>query len=327
MCNTCGCKDAESFEAETWGVQIYDTDLTMADVKKMLKEAGIKTKGSVRKIGNGYGYYFKFDSSHQSKFEKAFKKFGKAGNYEYEAESFEAIEMFDQNKEDFIGEIDLEGFSPDNFEVAQDDLFRYIHDSKRDGRTKMAMVAIYLQGRDNLGKMMGAESFEAQEIDFQLLKDYVGNLNTKEYRDFCYEFDIDFEDLEELDSFLMSNTSNSKVLSQLGIESFEAQTKLTAFTRGKDWEGKPYTGQIFPDHPDLDPKLADRNKDGKMASWERAIGNQVAKGKSRFKAPRKMIKTTTKFTQRKPITAASSLLPYAIAVGALATILGLRGKE
>ncbi len=336
-----------------------------------------------------------------------------------DAESFEAIEMFDQNKEDFIGEIDLEGFSPDNFEVAQDDLFRYIHDSKRDGRTKMAMVAIYLQGRDNLGKMMGAESFEAQEIDFQLLKDYVGNLNTKEYRDFCYEFDIDFEDLEELDSFLMSNTYNSKVLSQLGIESFdaeedrmeylenkakklyleevediyiqeicdeynldfndekdysracskyigqvpyihildmldsdeyselkdyyksqnigfykhmnaesfEAQTKLTDYTRGKDWEGKPYTGQIFPDHPDLDPKLADRNKDGKMASWERAIGNQVAKGKSRFKAPRKMTKTTTKFTQRKPITAASSLLPYAIAVGALATILGLRGKE
>ena len=110
-------------------------------------------------------------------------------------------------------------------------------------------------------------------------------------------------------------------------ETFEAQTKLTAFTRGKDWEGKPYTGQIFPDHPDLDHELADRNQDGKMASWERAIGNQVAKGKSRFKAPRKMIKTTTKFTQRKPITATYSLLPYAIAVGALATILGLRGKE
>ena len=200
MCNTCGCKDAESFEAETWGVQIYDTDLTMADVKKMLKDAGIKTKGSVRKIGNGYGYYFKFDSSHQSKFEKAFNKFGKAGNYEYEAEDF-------------------------------------------------------------------------------------------------------------------------------GAESFEAQTKLTDYTRGKDWEGKPYTGQIFPDHPDLDHELADRNQDGKMASWERAIGNQVARGKSRFKAPRKMAKTTTKFTQRKPITAASSLLPYAIAVGALATIFGLRGKE
>ena len=85
----------------------------------------------------------------------------------------------------------------------------------------------------------------------------------------------------------------------MDAESFEAQTKLTDYTRGKDWEGKPYTGQIFPDHPDLDPELADRNQDGKMASWERAIGNQVAKGKSRFKAPRKMTKTTTKFHSKK----------------------------
>ena len=89
-CWKCKQFEAESVEAETWGVQIYDTDLTMADVKKMLKDAGIKTKGSVRKIGNGYGYYFKFDSSHQSKFENAFNKFGKAGNYEYEAEDFGA---------------------------------------------------------------------------------------------------------------------------------------------------------------------------------------------------------------------------------------------
>lgn len=229
-----------------------------------------------------------------------------------DAESFEAIEMFDQNKEDFIGEIDLEGFSLDNFEVAQDDLFRYIHDSKRAMRIKMAMVAIYLQGRDNLGKMMGAESFEARE---DLICDYCEKIISPN------EGSVNWPDsgLTVCDDCFDDAIKNA--------ESFEAQTKLTAFTRGKDWEGKPYTGQIFPDHPDLDPKLADRNKDGKMASWERAIGNQVAKGKSRFKAPRKMIKTTTKFTQRKPITAASSLVPYAIAVGALATILGLRGKE
>ena len=83
----------------------------------------------------------------------------------------------------------------------------------------------------------GAEEFEAQhhidEIDFQLVKDYVGNLNTKEYRDFCYEFDIDFEDLEELDSFLMRNTYNSKVLSQLGIESFEAESFGAEGTKSK----------------------------------------------------------------------------------------------
>lgn len=45
-----------------------------------------------------------------------------------------------------------------------------------------------------------------------------------------------------------------------------------------DWEGKPYTGKINPDDPDLDEQKADRNKDGKLSSWERAVGNQVAKG-------------------------------------------------
>jgi len=55
----------------------------------------------------------------------------------------------------------------------------------------------------------------------------------------------------------------------LGAESFEADV---------DWEGKPYTGQINPDDPDLDPVKADRNKDGRLSSWERALGNQVARG-------------------------------------------------
>ena len=30
----------------------------------------------------------------------------------------------------------------------------------------------------------------------------------------------------------------------------------------------------------FDPKKADRNKDGKLDNWEKAIGKQVAKGKS-----------------------------------------------
>lgn len=32
------------------------------------------------------------------------------------------------------------------------------------------------------------------------------------------------------------------------------------------------------DHPDFDPRKADRNKDGKISSWERKVGNAVAKG-------------------------------------------------
>ena len=32
------------------------------------------------------------------------------------------------------------------------------------------------------------------------------------------------------------------------------------------------------DHPDFDPRKADRDKDGKISSWERKVGNAVAKG-------------------------------------------------
>tara|TARA_Y100000592_G_scaffold101177_1_gene186408 strand:- start:2115 stop:3866 length:1752 start_codon:yes stop_codon:yes gene_type:complete len=59
----------------------------------------------------------------------------------------------------------------------------------------------------------------------------------------------------------------------MGAESFEVESE-----RGVDWEGKPYTGKIYPDDPDLDEQKADRNKDGKLSSWERAVGNQVARG-------------------------------------------------
>tara|TARA_R110002050_G_scaffold30204_7_gene77218 strand:+ start:220 stop:783 length:564 start_codon:yes stop_codon:yes gene_type:complete len=174
----------------------------------------------------------------------------------------------------------------------------------------------------------GAETFELIMIDSLGKRETFGEYETYEDAEIDLEESFPREDYEMMDFEIINKSTNPPSRKhKFGAESFEAQTKLTAFTRGKDWEGKPYTGQIFPDHPDLDHELADRNQDGKMASWERAIGNQVARGKSRFKAPRKMAKTTTKFTQRKPITAASSLLPYAIAVGALATIFGLRGKE
>ena len=59
----------------------------------------------------------------------------------------------------------------------------------------------------------------------------------------------------------------------MGAESFEVESE-----RGVDWEVKPYTGKIYPDDPDLDEQKADRNKDGKLSSWERAVGNQVARG-------------------------------------------------
>ena len=46
-----------------YGVQIYDTDMKLKDVKKMLKDAGIKTKKPVASLARDYGFYFIIDKS------------------------------------------------------------------------------------------------------------------------------------------------------------------------------------------------------------------------------------------------------------------------
>ena len=51
-----------------------------------------------------------------------------------------------------------------------------------------------------------------------------------------------------------------------------------------DFEGMPYTGQIHPNDRDFDARLADRNRDGELSSWERAVGNQVARGSRQHKS-------------------------------------------
>jgi len=104
-------------------------------------------------------------------------------------------------------------------------------------------------------------------------------------------------------------------------ESFEAQRKLTDIDR----DGKPYTGQIYPDHPDLDPVKADRNKDGYMSSWERALGNQVARGMEKYKSERKpsMKRMSIRKTSRK----STSILPSVIVVGVIAAVVGSKIRK
>ena len=99
------------------------------------------------------------------------------------AETFEAIERFDRDRDDFIGEKSWEGFSPYAFQDASRELYDFIHDSKLDDKTKMAMVAIINQGKDNLGKMyddsmegLDAENFDAEtmtpsEVKVKVTKD------------------------------------------------------------------------------------------------------------------------------------------------------------
>jgi|TARA_B100000282_G_scaffold150787_1_gene108603 hypothetical protein len=46
----------------------------------------------------------------------------------------------------------------------------------------------------------------------------------------------------------------------------------------KQEETRPQTETTSDDDPDFDPEKADRNKDGEISDWERAVGNAVAKG-------------------------------------------------
>jgi len=104
-------------------------------------------------------------------------------------------------------------------------------------------------------------------------------------------------------------------------ESFEAQRKLTDIDR----DGKPYTGQIYPDHPDLDSTKADRNKDGYMSSWERALGNQVARGMEKYKSERK--KPMKRMKMRNSSKKSTSILPSVVVVGLIAAVVGSKIRK
>ena len=108
-------------------------------------------------------------------------------------------------------------------------------------------------------------NYRAEEFTRYDTEDFLGDgekMTVSQY----YSNLFDFKDSDEV----YTTFNGDVVVVPSDGESFNAEDV--------DWEGKPYTGQITPDDPDLDPVKADRNKDGKLASWERALGNQVAKG-------------------------------------------------
>ena len=57
------------------------------------------------------------------------------------AETFEAIEKYDRDTDEFIGDRDWERFDTSSFQDAQRDLVGFIHDSKRDEQTKKIQTA------------------------------------------------------------------------------------------------------------------------------------------------------------------------------------------
>ena len=70
--------------------------------------------------------------------------------------------------------------------------------------------------------MMAAE----EEMTYESMMGMVENLSDDDYYEFCYEMDIESEDMEELSSFIMRNHNSAKVIGYLQeldcTEDFEA---------------------------------------------------------------------------------------------------------
>ena len=126
--------------------------------------------------------------------------------------------------------------------------------------------AIYFPAK-GIGLAYGAETFGAEESGCDWIQIGHGNHPTKmSYIWYCEKLNAQIDSIKK-------PSRNRKV-------------KPNSFTQ--NWGGgnqSHYYGaeesgltRLPSDEPNFDPQKADRNKDGKISSWERTVGNKVAKG-------------------------------------------------
>ena len=81
--------------------------------------------------------------------------------------------------------------------------------------------------------MMAAE----EEMTYESMMGMVENLSDDDYYEFCYEMDIESEDMEELSSFIMRNHNSAKVIGYLQELDFTEDFEAVAVYQGKKPEG------------------------------------------------------------------------------------------
>ncbi len=65
--------------------------------------------------------------------------------------------------------------------------------------------------------------FGAENSTYESVMVMIENLSDDDYKDFCYEMDIDSEDMEELSSFVMRNYDSNRVMGFLNDRGFGAE--------------------------------------------------------------------------------------------------------
>jgi len=308
MCGTCGCRDAESFEAPFFEMDGFCLSCGGDEVaydSNICKECQIKL--GIKKLGEFRAETFAVDVIPQ------FNEDGTIKNDEFMCGECKTV--YDDSSDaticckcPYCDEAIHEGEcikNAETFEAPTEFSTQYLEQKaanlykkktgKRPHASNIKSFLEYLSalndkdynelrmmykklGESNLSnaksyhKMyLGMEKREAESFEAQSRKtgEICGNKG-------CKGNLLETEYGGSLSKLHCDKCNYSEVM-EWEAESFEAQRKLTDVDR----DGKPYTGQIYPDHPNLDPVKADRNNDGYMSSWERALGNQVAMGMER----------------------------------------------
>ncbi len=284
MCGTCGCRDAESYEAPFFEMDDLCVSCGADEVEydsNICK--GCQIRFDIKKLG---AESFNADGRGSAIVETSIP-------YEWESnpnphpyeDKIDEESITERVHEEVEAALD-QGFDA-NRAFGHDKFHEIIQVENEDGEMEDGHIDFTYE----FGNQLGAESFNA-EVGIQHIKDLGKSFDD----DDGLPEDTYSATWSLINEGMGSNTANewSRAVDATNgkfylqephdfgpppydAETFEAQRKLTDMDR----DGNPYTGKIYPDHPNLDPVRADRNNDGYMSSWERALGNQVAMGMER----------------------------------------------
>lgn len=243
MCGTCGCRDAESYEAPFFEM---DDVCVSCGADEVAYESniceGCQIRFGIEKLG---AEYIEFNKSDFEEIEDSLEK------------DINSLKQTHNMMNDFKG--------AESFEAKA---YSYYHRRKAyDAWRKNYEESGILESSEKWNALYNSyEKFKSQ--GFSEFESMIKAMKEKRiYNQLMKGVNVD----------ALSGYYGYEEVLEGRAESFEAQRKITDVDR----DGKPYTGQIYPDHPNLDPVKADRNNDGYMSSWERALGNQVAMGMER----------------------------------------------
>ncbi len=134
---------------------------------------------------------------------------------------------------------------------------------------------------DGMGEVVGAITAETDYTPFGASAESFSGANNERLKDSISIYD---EDDDEFYGIKDIRISHADVLGEDAIYLVlnNGSYSDSSITYKDIFDGAEY--KVAEDDKDFDKVKADRNKDGRISDWERAVGNKVAKGKREYGA-------------------------------------------